>query len=67
MKVNLLKGALAIRGISIKELGEKSGINKSALYRKLKGKSEFSRKEIEKIANVLKLTSEEMNSIFFDL
>ena len=43
------------KGYNVERLCEKLGISKSAYYRKLKGTSEFTRSEIEKIVEVLEL------------
>ena len=41
------------------------GINPATMNRKMSGESDFTRAEIQKIRNVLSLTDEELNSIFF--
>jgi len=41
-------------------------ISKSAFYRKMNGKSEFDRKEILALAEVLGMSDEEIMSIFFN-
>lgn len=41
-------------------------INIATLYRKTNGQSDFYRHEIQKIADFLSLTSDELNVIFFE-
>ena len=43
------------KGYNVERLCKRLGISKSAYYRKLKGTSEFTRSEIEKIVEVLEL------------
>ena len=62
---NLLKGKIVENGLSLKEFSERTGIKKTALYRKLSGISEFNRKEIEIIAIELNLNKEQICNIFF--
>lgn len=65
MNTNLLKGKIAENGLSLKKFSEMTGIKKVALYRKLSGQSEFNRKEIESIIDVLALDCEQIYNIFF--
>lgn len=51
MKINLLKAHMALKGKSINEIVDLLGISKSTIYRKLKGKSEFTRKEMLLLIN----------------
>ena len=51
---------------SIEDIASHIGCNIATLYRKLNGASDFSRNEIQQIANCLELTAEEVNLIFFD-
>ena len=46
MNVNAFKSQLALKGLTLNELAKKIGISRSAMYRKLNGKSEFTRQEI---------------------
>ena len=45
------------RGVNVDDLCEAVGISRSAYYRKMSGKSEFTRAEIEKIIDCLGLKS----------
>lgn len=42
------------------------GISRTALYRKMTGKSDFTRGEVSKLIKFLHLTEEKTHSIFFD-
>lgn len=71
MKVNLLKGKIVSLGIKTDTVIEKlseQGINMSKVtwYRKLNGHSEFDRKEIKGLIDILDLSPEETESIFFN-
>ena len=65
MNINLLKSQIALRGKSLKEIAIKLGISKSALYRKMYGKSEFTRIEISILINYLEINIEQAMEIFF--
>lgn len=65
MNSNLLKAKIIENGYTLKKFSEITRIKKTALYRKLSKVTEFDRKEIETIANVLKLSPEEISNIFF--
>lgn len=64
MNTALLEYELKIRGMKKEQLCEKLGISRSAFYRKLNGKSEFTRSEIQNIVDSLGLESPV--PIFFD-
>ena len=51
---------------SLKELANELGISQVTLYRKLRGDSDFYRYEIIKIKEILRLSTEEINEIFFN-
>lgn len=65
MNSNLLRGKIVEKGLNLKQFSYKTGIKKSALYRKLAGISEFNRKEIEIMAKELNLDKEQIYNIFF--
>lgn len=54
---NEFRAALVRRGMSVTELANKLNINPVTLYRKMTGKSEFTRKEIVEICDCLELKS----------
>lgn len=66
MNVNKLKGKIVENGMSIKEVSESIGLDKSTFYRKLNNQGEtFTVREINLLRNALKLTKEEAMAIFF--
>lgn len=65
MNTNALKAKVIEKGHTLKWLSEQTGIKKTALYRKLAGITEFTRKEIEAIADALELKESEICYIFF--
>lgn len=65
MNVNLLKSQIALKGKTFKEIANKLNISKSALYRKMYGKSEFTRAEISILISFLDIDVEQAMEIFF--
>lgn len=66
VNVNKLKAKLVERGISVSELAEMIGINKSTLYRKLNANGDsLLVSEANAIVKVLHLTPGEAMAIFF--
>ena len=66
MNAKLLEVEMVKKGLNVDKLSKKIGISDGAFYRKLNGVSDFYRREIVKIAIALKLSHDEMISIFFD-
>lgn len=64
-KINLFKAKLAEKGVTLREISVVMGCNEATLYRKMQGKSDFTRNEIQLIKQKLNLTSEEVELIFF--
>lgn len=60
-----LKAELVRKGISQKDLAVKLGIDVATLYRKMKGKSDFSRSELQIIRSILRLSDVQFEQIFF--
>lgn len=65
MNTAKLRGKIAEKGFTVKSFCEAAEINRSTFDRKMGGRSEFDREEIEKIIRVLELTDEETKLIFF--
>lgn len=63
----LLDEAIQASGISKTFIAKKMGLSRQALYNKLSGKFEFRVSEINTLQNVLHLTPEQRESIFFAL
>lgn len=66
MNANKLRYYIADRGRTLNDFKEALGISKTALYRKMNGKSEFKREEIQKAIFWLRLSNEETMAIFFN-
>lgn len=66
MNIDLLNGKIYSSGIKRIELSEWLDITPSTLRRKLTGEIEFKISEVAKICEILKLTQEEKNAIFFN-
>lgn len=52
-------------GMTVKAIAMKSGILRETLYNRLNGKSEFSASEMLSLSDVLRLSPEERDAIFF--
>lgn len=51
--------------IPITTIAERMGISRQSLYLKIKGEREFKVSEVTKLCDILRLTDEEKNSVFF--
>jgi len=66
MNINKLRGKIIEKGMTVKEVANKVGMDRSTFYRKLNNEGEtFTIKEVNQIRNVLGLTVDEAVSIFF--
>ncbi len=66
VNVNKLKGKIVERGMSVEELANKIGVDKSTLYRKLNQSGEtFTIREANLICEILELNGDEATAIFF--
>ena len=66
VNIRKLKAKLVEKDISIIELANILGIDKSTVYRKLnKAGENFTVKDVEKISKALSLTYDDINDIFF--
>lgn len=61
-----LKAECARHGVTLEELASRIGVNNATLYRKMTGKSEFYRNELQVIRDVLCLNDDKFLLIFFD-
>ena len=66
MNINMLKAQIALKGKKNSDIAELLGISKSAIYRKLSGKSDFTRKEILLLINFLGISTDRAMEIFFN-
>lgn len=65
MNVNLLKSELLKNDMTMQDLADELSLSYWSLTSKVRGDYEFKQGEIQKIAKILKLDSEEINKIFF--
>lgn len=65
MNYNLLRGVMEKRGVSQKEMAVYLGISLGTLERKMRGESEFTFSEINRISEILLLENREIMLIFF--
>ena len=65
MNLKYLNNKIDEINIPITTLAEKMGLSRQSLYLKLNGLREFKASEMIKICDILRLTSEEKNFIFF--
>lgn len=64
--VSILRGKIVECNTTQEALADSIGINRSTFYRKMKdGGKNFTVGEVEKIANILSLNSEDVMKIFF--
>lgn len=61
----MLEAAIALSGLPKNIIAEKIGISRSAFFKKMRNESEFKATEIVKLQELLALTNEERNRIFF--
>lgn len=61
-----LKAECTRHGVTLEELASRIDVNNATLYRKMTGKSEFYRNELQVIRDVLCLNDEKFLLIFFD-
>ena len=60
-----LKGKIVEKGFNVERLAKSTEVSKYVLYQRLKKSEDFTVKEVVAIANVLDLSGEELNAIFF--
>ncbi len=66
MNINMLKAQIALKGKKVNDITKLLKISKSAVYRKLNGKSDFTRKEILLLINFLEINTDKAMEIFFN-
>lgn len=60
-----LKAKIVEKGFNLEQIAQKLGINPATMYRKMTLESDFTRNEIAILKEVLNLSIEEINAIFF--
>lgn len=66
MNINLLKAQIVLKGKKVSDVSKNLKISKSALYRKLSGKSDFTRGEICGMIDFLEIETDKAMEIFFN-
>lgn len=66
MNVAELRASIARAGVTNRKIAAELGLSEQALYNKMQGESEFKSSEIKKMANLLSLSMQDVNLIFFD-
>ena len=66
MKQERLKGKMVEHSLRDQDMAKLLGIDSSTFYRKKNGVTEFTREEIKIMMNLLNLSADEIDSIFFD-
>ncbi|MDR2044860.1 MAG: helix-turn-helix domain-containing protein [Clostridium sp.] len=67
-KMSRLRGKIIERETTQEAVADRMGIDRSTFYRKMKkGGNPFTVEDVQKIAEILALTSTEVMKIFFDM
>ncbi len=66
MKTNEILGKIKARGLTMKQCAEMAGMHHQTLSEKIKGTRRIYLDEVIALSAVLGLTSDEMQSIFYD-
>jgi len=61
----LLKQKIKDSGLKINFVAEKVGISYQSFWQKMEGKTKFALEEVQKLCNVLNLSTEDRDQIFF--
>ena len=62
---NKFRAKVIENGFAMKQIAESLRISEVTLYRKINGTSDFTRKEIQKLKEILKLDAKTTDEIFF--
>lgn len=62
---NKFRAKVIENGLTMKQIAETLHISEVTLYRKINGTSDFTRKEIQKLKEILKLDANTTEEIFF--
>lgn len=65
MDVNKLKGKIVEKGMNVETVAERIGVDRSSLYRKLNNFEKITIGEANRLKDVLGLSDDDANSIFF--
>lgn len=61
---NFLKYLIAEKGLSIEDVSQIMNISKQALYKKLRGETEWCLRDMKCLKDLLKMSDEEFNKAF---
>lgn len=69
INVNKLRGRIVENGMSVGEVAQELGMDRSTLYRKLKDTSgeTFTVSEVQAISRILNLSAQDVTDIFFNV
>lgn len=65
VNINKLKGKIVENQMTVLSLASKTGIGKDTLYRRMAEGETFTVGEVDKISQVLNLSVDDINAIFF--
>lgn len=65
VNINKLKGKIVEKGMNVEAVAERIGVDRSSLYRKLNNFEKITIGEARRMKDVLELSDEEANAIFF--
>lgn len=66
VNTNELRRKLILKGLTTIDLIKRMGMNEATFYRKMNGKSDFYRREIQQMREILGLSADEVDRIFFE-
>lgn len=66
MNERALRAKMLMMGVSVERVCEAAGICKASYYRKERGETQFTQKEMQAIVDLLDMTAEEIRDIFFN-
>lgn len=62
---NKFRAKVIENGLTMEQVADKMNINTATLYRKMNGESDFTRKEMQLLRNILSLNTKTADEIFF--
>lgn len=66
VNVNKLKGKIVEKGLTVEEVANQIGIDRSSLYRKMNEPDKITIKDANQLVEVLEITGQEAVAIFFN-
>lgn len=66
MQINELKAEIVRNGMTLGEVADKIGMQRTTLWRRFKNPDEFTMAEVKRIKTVLNLDGDKVLTIFFD-